>query len=61
MTTSIKNNEERKRVYDDRIIDEPELVNIDTDPVVFKKGEAAKKIYEECNMAEWRLKRRELR
>ena len=60
MTSSTKNNEEKKRVYNDRTIDGPELVNIHTDPAVLKKSEAARKAYEECNIREWLLKRNNL-
>ena len=61
MTSSKENKEEKKRVYNDRIIDGPELVDINNDPVVLKKLEEGRKAFEKCPMPEWILERYNLR
>lgn len=53
MTTPQKKNEpEKERVYDDRIVYEKDLVNEETDPVVLKKNEMMRKILEESPFPE---------
>ena len=56
MTPSTENKEEKKRVYNDRTVDGPELVDIDKDPVVLKKREAVRKRFDEHPIPEWILK-----
>ena len=59
MTTSQKKNEpEKKRVYDDRIVYEKDLVNDETDPVILKKTEMMRKILEESPFPEKLLRER---
>jgi len=60
MTSSNENKEEKKRIYNDRTIDGPELVDIDNDPVVLRKMEAARKRFEEHPVPEWILKKHNL-
>jgi hypothetical protein len=58
MTSSQKKNEtEKKRVYDDRIVYEKDLVNEETDPVVLKKKAMALKMLEESPIPEEILRR----
>ena len=53
MTSSQKKNEtEKKRVYDDRIVYEKDLVNEETDPVVLKKKAMALKMLEKSPLPE---------
>jgi hypothetical protein len=59
MTSSEKKNEaEKKRVYDDRIVYEKDLVNEETDPVVLKKKELALKSFEKAPIPEELLRGR---
>jgi len=54
MTSSSKKIKEKKRIYNDRTIDGPELVDIENDPVVLKKREDARRMLDECvNLEEY--------
>ena len=52
MTPSKQNKQEKKRVYNDRIIDGPELVDINNDPFVLKKMEDLRKLLEQSPFPE---------
>ena len=57
MTSSSNNKEEKKRVYDDRTVDGPELVDIERDPFVLKKMEMVRKQLEKTPITEEFLKK----
>ena len=57
MTSSSKNKEDKKRVYNDRTVDGPELVNVNTSPFVLKKMEMARKRFEKTPITEEFLKK----
>jgi len=52
--SSPKKPKQKKRIYNDRTVDGPELVDVNTDSAVLRKGAAARKMQEECiNWAEF--------
>ena len=57
MSTSSRKKEEKKRVYNDRTVDGPELLNIHTSPFVRKKMELARQSFEKAPLTEAFLKK----
>ena len=57
MTSSQENKEEKKRVYNDYIIEGPELVDIENDPVVLRKMADLRKLLEKAPFPEELLKK----
>jgi len=57
MTASQKKVPKEEYIYDDRTVDEPELANIETDPAVLRKREAARKQFEKMPITEDFLKK----
>ncbi len=53
MTSHQKKDKKGKRIYNDRIVDGPELVDIKHDPAVLRKVEAGRRMFDNCtNLAE---------
>jgi len=61
MTSSRKKDKKEKRIYNDRIVDGPELVDIENDPAVLRKVEAGRRMFDNCTNLEEVLKRFNLR
>jgi len=57
MSASPKKEEEKKRVYNDRTVDGPELLNIHSSPFVRKKMELARQSFEKAPLTEEFLKK----
>jgi hypothetical protein len=52
MTSSQKEDKKEKRIYNDRIVDGPELVDIENDPAVLRKVEAGRRMFDNCTNLE---------
>jgi len=60
MKSSRKIPNKKIRIYNDRTVDGPELVDVNTDPAVLRKGAAVRKSLDKCANLEEFFKRNNL-